>query len=126
VQLPGFENLFVLPSGSIPPNPAEILMTDKMEEMFEDLKLMFDYIVVDTVPSSIVTDTFLLAKHSDAFVYIVRANHLDKRKLYFLENYVTDGRLPNLGIVLNGTNNNLSYGYGQEIEKKSIFQRLRY
>lgn len=126
VQMPGFENLFVLPSGSIPPNPAEILMTDKMEEMFEDLKLMFDYIVVDTVPSSIVTDTFLLAKHSDAFVYIVRANHLDKRKLYFLENYVTDGRLPNLGIVLNGTNNNLSYGYGQEIEKKSIFQRLRY
>jgi len=126
VKLEGFENLYVLPSGTIPPNPAEILMTEKLDAMFEDLKTMFDYIIVDTVPSSIVTDTFLLAKHSDSFIYVVRAHVLDKRKLYFLENYVNDNRLPNLGMVLNGTNNNLSYGYSQDIEKKSIFKRLRY
>lgn len=126
IKMEGFENLYVLPSGTIPPNPAEILMTDKMDAMFERLKTMFDYIIVDTVPSSIVTDTFLLAKHSDSFIYVVRANFLDKRKLYFLENYIDDGRLPNLGMVLNGTNNNLSYGYGQDIEKKSIWKRLRY
>jgi capsular exopolysaccharide synthesis family protein len=126
VKLEGFENMFVLPSGTIPPNPAEILLTDRLDGMFEDLKGMFDYIIVDTVPSSIVTDTFLLAKHADCFLYVVRAFYLDKRKLYFLENYVKDGKLHNLGMVLNATKNNLSYGYGQEIEKKSIFRRLRY
>lgn len=126
VKLEGFENLFVLPSGSIPPNPAELLLTEKLEKLFEDLKTRFDYIIVDTVPSSIVTDTFLLSKYSDAFVYVIRSHYLDKRKLYFLENYYEGGKLPNLGMVLNYTKNNLSYGYGQEIEKKSIFQRLRY
>jgi len=126
VKLDGYENMFVLPSGSIPPNPAEILLTDKLAEMFEDLKNRFDYIIVDTVPSSIVTDTFLLAKFADTFVYIVRANFLDKRKLYFLENYIDGGKLQNVGLLLNCTNNNLSYGYGQDIEKKSVFQRLRY
>jgi capsular exopolysaccharide synthesis family protein len=126
VKLEGFENLYVLPSGSIPPNPAELLLTDKLEALFDDLKSRFDYIIVDTVPSSIVTDTFLLSKFSDAFVYVVRSHFLDKRKLYFLENYYEGGKLPNLGMVLNYTKNNLSYGYGQDIEKKSIFQRLRY
>jgi hypothetical protein len=51
---------------------------------------------------------------------------LDKRKLYFLENYLEGGKLQNVGLVLNYTKNNLSYGHGQEIEKKSIFQRLWY
>jgi capsular exopolysaccharide synthesis family protein len=126
VKLEGFENMYVLPSGSIPPNPAEILLTEKLEAMFEDLKNRFDYIIVDTVPSSIVTDTFLLAKFADTFIYVVRSHYLDKRKLYFLENYLEGGKLQNVGLVLNYTKNNLSYGYGQEIEKKSIFQRLRY
>jgi tyrosine-protein kinase Etk/Wzc len=126
VKLDGYENMYVLPSGSIPPNPAEILLTDKLASMFEDLKSRFDYIIVDTVPSSIVTDTFLLAKFADTFIYVVRANYLDKRKLYFLDNYIEGGKLENVGLVLNCTNNNLSYGYGQDIEKKSIFQRLRY
>lgn len=126
VKLEGFENLYVLPSGSIPPNPAELLLTERLDAMFEELKTQFDYIIVDTVPSSIVTDTFLLAKHADCFLYVVRSHYLDKRKLYFLENYVKDGKLHNLGMVLNATKNNLSYGYGQDIEKKSIFQRLRY
>lgn len=126
VKLEGFENLYVLPSGSIPPNPAELLLTEKLEKLFQDLKTRFDYIIVDTVPSSIVTDTFLLSKYSDAFVYVIRSHFLDKRKLYFLENYYESGKLPNMGMVLNYTKNNLSYGYGQEIEKKSLFQRLRY
>jgi Mrp family chromosome partitioning ATPase len=79
VKLQGFDNLSVLPSGAIPPNPVDLLMNSKIDALFDDLKKEYDYIVVDTAPVSLVTDTLLVAKNADVFVYVLRANYLDKR-----------------------------------------------
>src|SRR5690606_38813175 len=77
----GFENFYVMPSGAIPPNPAELLNSAKVEKIFDGLKKEYDYIIVDTAPVSLVTDTLLLKDFADVFVYAVRANYLSKNAL---------------------------------------------
>ena len=75
------------------------------------------YIKEHTVLASIVTDTFLIAKFVHAFTYVVRANFIDKRNLYFLENCSKENKFPNLSLLLNYTNNAIKYGYESEAEK---------
>src|SRR5207253_9975795 len=76
IQRSGFEeNLFVIPSGPIPPNPAELIMLPKIEELFELLKEQFDYIVLDTAPIGLVTDAQLLSRFTDTSLYIVRQGY---------------------------------------------------
>ena len=111
-KVDGFEDFHVLPAGSIPPNPAELLMSSKVDEMFEHLKSQFDYIIVDTAPVSLVTDTLLIAKHADSFVYVIRANKLDKKMLEIPESLHRDNKLPNMSILLNDTDSTKGYGYG--------------
>ncbi len=74
VNVKGFENFYALPSGAIPPNPVELLLNDRISVMFDELKKKFDYIIVDTAPVTVVTDTLLIAKNADSFIYVVRAN----------------------------------------------------
>ena len=124
VKLDGFKDLYVLNSGIIPPNPAELIMTEKLGQMFEKFRKEYDYIIVDTVPLSIVTDTLLIAKYADAFVYVVRANYLDKRHLNYLEDTYSEKRLPHLALLLNYTDNARAYGYGPDFEKKSWLRKL--
>jgi len=107
-----YEHFYVLPAGLVPPNPAELLMGNKVEQMFEILKKQFDYIVVDTAPVSLVTDTFLISKFADTFVYVVRANFLDKRMLQLSETLYQEKKLPNMSILLNDTDIEKGYGYG--------------
>jgi Mrp family chromosome partitioning ATPase len=71
VKYEGYEDLHVLPEDNI--NPAELLMSGKVDTLFNDLKAHYDYIVVDTAPVSLVTDTLLVAKHADCFIYVARA-----------------------------------------------------
>jgi tyrosine-protein kinase Etk/Wzc len=133
VKLKNFDSFYVLPSGVIPPNPADLLLNSKIEEMFDSLKNEYDYIIVDTAPVSLVTDTLLVAKHADAFIYIVRANYLDKRLLKISENFYNEGKLPNMALLLNdsvwrksygyGYGYAYTYGYGYE-EEKSWFDKL--
>lgn len=111
-KIPDFNQLYVLPSGVIPPNPAELLMSQKVDEMFAILKEEFDYIVVDTSPVHLVTDTLLTAHHADSFVYVVRANYLDKDLLRVPYQLHTEKKMPNIGIVLNDTEVKKGYGYG--------------
>jgi Mrp family chromosome partitioning ATPase len=73
VKYEGYEDLHAS-SRNIPPNPAELLMSGKVDTLFNDLKAHYDYIVVDTAPVSLVTDTLLVAKHADCFIYVARAN----------------------------------------------------
>lgn len=120
----GFPQLYVLPAGIVPPNPAELLMNAKIAEMFDQLKKMYDYIIVDTVPVGIVADTLLVAKYADAFIYVVRANYLDRRMLGTLDKYYEDKKLPNLSLLLNCTENTNSYGYGETQAKRSLFSRI--
>lgn len=112
VKQEGYEHFYVLPAGVIPPNPAELLMGTKVEAMFATLKKEFDYIVVDTAPVSLVTDTLLIAKYADAFIYVVRANFLDKRMLRIPDTLYREKKLPNMSILLNDTDTKKGYGYG--------------
>lgn len=107
-----FSDFHVLTAGSIPPNPAELLMSSKVDKMFDYLKANYDYIIVDTAPVSLVTDTLLIAKHADSFIYVIRANKLDKRMLEIPEGLHRDSKLPNMSILLNDTDSTKGYGYG--------------
>jgi capsular exopolysaccharide synthesis family protein len=90
IKVKGYENFYALPSGVIPPNPVELLMNDKVNRLCDELKTEFDYIIVDTAPVSVVTDTFLISHNADAFIYVMRANYLDKRMLRFVETLFKD------------------------------------
>ncbi len=120
-----YEYLDMMLSGVIPPNPAELLLNHRFEQLFESVKEKYDYIIVDTAPVSLVTDTLLIAKYADMFLYVTRANYLDKRMLEIPKNLYSEKRLPNMAILLNGVDNafgygyGYGYGYGQEEEKKA-------
>jgi capsular exopolysaccharide synthesis family protein len=116
-KLDRFESMDVLLAGSIPPNPTELLMNKKVDELFAQFKKDYDFIIVDTAPVSLVSDTLIVAKHADTFVYVVRANHLDKRMLSIPEIMHRENKLPNMAFLLNDTEptkgyGNYGYGYG--------------
>jgi len=111
-KLDGFENLDIISSGVVPPNPAELLMTKRTENLFTIIKEEYDYIIVDTAPVNLVTDTLLIAKYADMFMYVARANYLDKRLLTIPQSLYNEKRLPNMAMVLNDTDPKRSYGYG--------------
>src|SRR5690554_28034 len=108
----GYKSFDVLSSGSIPPNPTEILMSTKIKELFEILKQQYDYIIVDTAPVSLVTDTLLVSKYADASVYVVRANKIDKEMLRIPNELYKENKLNKLTIVLNDSDVTKGYGYG--------------
>lgn len=113
-DIPEAKGLDIISSGAIPPNPAELLSSSNIEKLFNEVKNSekYDYVVVDTAPVNLVTDTLLIAKYADLFLYIVRANYLDKRLLAVPEELYRTKRLPNMAIVLNDTDPKRSYGYG--------------
>lgn len=115
------ENLNIIPSGTIPPNPAELLMNDKLEVLFNAVKKIYDYIIVDTAAVGLVTDTLIISKYADLVVYVVRANYLDKRQLHVVETAYAEKRLPNMAILLNCVKlqKGYGYGYGGDTKKKS-------
>ena len=128
------DNLDLLPSGTIPPNPTELLMSDRIRDMFEDLKKEYDYIIVDTAPVGLVTDTLIFAHFADVVMFVVRSNFLEKKMLNIAKMLYTKKRLPNMSVILNSTDKNVvygsSYGYGSaygsyygygESEKESSF-----
>ena len=124
----GYDNFFILPSGVVPPNPAELLMSRKVDQLFEKIKKEYDYIIVDTAPVSLVTDTLLVAKNADTFVYVMRANVLEKRMLSIANTFYREKKLPNMCILLNDTDSTKGYGYGYGYgtveEKKPWFKKF--
>jgi capsular exopolysaccharide synthesis family protein len=104
--------LDVIPSGTIPPNPAELLMNDRIAELFEKSKKNYDYIVVDTAAVGLVTDTLLISDYADMFIYVISVNNIDKRQLHIAQTLYEEKRLPNMVTLLNGTIKKKGYGYG--------------
>ncbi len=90
-------------SGVIPPNPSELLMNDRFDEVLAYGKENYDYVIVDTSPVNIVTDTLLLSHHADLFIYVIRANYLDKRLLKIPQMMYENKRLANMAILINDT-----------------------
>lgn len=115
------ENLDVFTSGTIPPNPSELLRTEKAGKMFQDLGNMYDYIIVDTAPAMLVADTFLINKYADLTLYVIRAGYTERKLLDFAAAAKRDGKLTEVSFVLNnvkeanfGYGNKYGYAYGEK------------
>ncbi|WP_026727853.1 polysaccharide biosynthesis tyrosine autokinase [Flavobacterium denitrificans] len=105
-------NLDVILSGPIPPNPSELILSDAMKELIEELKQKYDYIILDTPPVGLVSDALELSQYADVTLYIVRQNYTKKDMITLLNTRVKRGELSNASIVLNGYENKAKYGSG--------------
>ncbi len=106
------KNLFYAPSGPIPPNPAELIETEQMKKFIVAAKKDFDFIIIDTPPVAIVTDTLLLAPYVDMNLFIVRQRYTHRNTLELVEQLNSSGELKNLAIIINDINMTGYYGYG--------------
>lgn len=105
-------NLDVILSGPIPPNPSELILSEAMKELIDELKQKYDYIILDTPPVGLVSDALELAQYADVTLYIVRQNYTKKDMITLLNNRIKRGELNNASIVLNGYENKAKYGSG--------------
>lgn len=113
VRLDSACNLDMLPAGITPPNPSELLMSDRLDQCMEELKKHYDYIVVDNVPAQVVADAGIVNRIADLTIYVIREGKVDRRYLPELERLHQEGKFNHLTIVLNDcTSRNKKYGYG--------------
>lgn len=111
IELPHLKNLYFLSSGPLPPNPAELLMSSVTDNMFKELESKYDYIIIDTPPLGLVTDSQIISRHSDVNLYISRINFSFKRSLDIVNDLLINKKLSNLYMVLNDVKEK-SFGYG--------------
>lgn len=105
-------NLFILPGGAVPPNPTELLARKGLEEAIEQLKQHFDYIVLDTAPVGMVTDTQLISRIADLTVYVCRADYTRKSEFSLVNELAVTNKLPRISIAINGLDlKKKKYGY---------------
>ena len=105
------QHLDVIPAGPIPPNPSELLMSSRLEEMFGLLKDKYDYIIVDTAPIGVVSDTYLLNRIADNAIYVSRQDYTPKDATILINEIAAEKRLNGMGVILNGTPASTGYGY---------------
>jgi tyrosine-protein kinase Etk/Wzc len=105
------ENLDLLPSGPVPPNPAELLETDQVKQLFESLRNNYDIIILDTPPVAMVSDSFTLAKFADTTLYVIRQNYSRKDVIIIANQMQNENRLPSLSILINDIKPSRSMGY---------------
>ncbi len=127
---------WLLPSGPLPPNPAELLLNERTDALFSELEQRFDYIIIDTTPN-IVADALILSKKAQATLFIVRANVTDKDQMKIPNGLYRDGKMPRMNLVVNDINQSKYsggyYGYGNygqgyggyadEMKKKKWWKR---
>jgi polysaccharide biosynthesis transport protein len=104
--------LDVILSGPIPPNPSELIISEVMADLIGELKKEYDYIILDTPPVGLVSDSLELGQYADVTLYIVRQNITKKEMIPLLNNRVKRGEMTNVSIILNGFENKAKYGYG--------------
>lgn len=105
------ENLDTLFSGEIPPNPTQLLTNTNFELLLEEAKDLYDYIIIDSAPVQMVSDTLNFSYLADVTVFVTRYDYTDKSILVQLNNFIKKEQLKNVGIVINGVNKKSSYGY---------------
>ena len=106
------ENLDIITAGTVPPNPSELINSDKAIELIEKLKKEYDYVILDTPPIGLVTDARILLTNSDAVLYVMRAEYSKKDFIKSINNIHKEGDVKSMGIVLNGVEAGHGYGYG--------------
>tara|TARA_R110002153_G_scaffold203871_1_gene356783 strand:- start:393 stop:962 length:570 start_codon:yes stop_codon:yes gene_type:complete len=114
----------VIYSGKIPPNPAELLMSSKVEELLKEVSEMYDYVIVDTAPMMVVSDTLLIAPYANHIIYVTRAGVTDETAVKFPLNLRDEGKLKGVSFVVNdvsldslGYGGKYGYGYGKNAKK---------
>lgn len=113
-------NLDIIPVGTIPPNPTELLFSDRLKALIADLRLHYDYVFVDCPPVEVVADASIISKFADSTIFIIRAGLLDLGMLPVIDKLYEEGKYPNMSIIINGTlnpkrsryGNPYTYGYG--------------
>ena len=106
------KNLYILPGGTVPPNPTELLARDGLDKAIETLKKNFDYVILDTAPVGMVTDTLLIGRVADLSVYVCRADYTRKNEYTLINELIDGNKLPNLCTVINGLDlKKRKYGY---------------
>lgn len=112
------ENLFFIPAGPLPENPSELLMSDRVKDLLEYLEAIFDTIIIDSAPASLLSDAYVLSPMCDATLFVVKHRYTPKLYLQRLDEETSVNQLKNLGIIFNGiksrgfTKNGYGYGYG--------------
>ena len=134
-------NLFVISSGPVPPNPAELLLHERTDLLIKELKAMFDFIVIDSPPIGLVTDAQLMSKFSNLTLYVVRQKYTLKEQLFIPESLYQEKKMKKIGIVVNDieVTNKAGYGYGygfgygygygyysnDEVKKKTLKDKIK-
>lgn len=102
----------VLPIGTIPPNPTELLSGERLQALLAELRTRYDYVFIDCPPIELVADTHIIEKYADRTIFVVRAGLLERSMLPELENLYTEQKFKNMAVLLNGTEGGGSYRYG--------------
>lgn len=124
------EGFDLIPAGILVPNPAELLMDNRLDELINELRARYDYIIVDNVPVGLIADATIANRIVDLTIFVVRAGKLDRRQLPDIEKLYQEKKLKNMALVLNGANPErhgygysygYGYGYGYGTKKKKTF-----
>jgi capsular exopolysaccharide synthesis family protein len=129
------ENLDIITSGHVPPNPSELIMNSANEELMEYLKKNYEYIILDTPPVGLVADAFELVKYADVTLYVVRQGFTQKGMMKMINDKYAKKEVSNISIILNnfkikssyGYGHGYGYGYGQgyhEVEKIPLYKKI--
>lgn len=129
------KNLDVLFAGEIPPNPSQLITNSNFESLIEEAKGIYDFIILDSAPVQIVSDTLNFSNLADVTVFVVKYDYTDKSNLAHVNNFIKKEQLKNVGILINGVNMKTAYGYGygrnytyqyKEISEKKPWYRRSY
>ncbi len=117
-------------SGSIPPNPADLLQNGRYQDLLDALKNSYQFVILDTAPLMLVTDSFLISKYADATIYVTRSEVTEKEFIQFANKNIESEKIKNVGFVLNDVHKTNfgygnKYGYGYQAEEKGLFNKIR-
>ena len=120
-----YPDLYLLPGGIIPPNPNELVLSERFDKLIAELREQYEYIIIDSAPVGVVSDTFLINRVANLTLYVCRANYSDKRNFEFLNRIYKENSLKQLYLVINGIDiesskyaSRYAYGYGYGYGKK--------
>lgn len=115
IQPTHIENLDYISAGPVPPNPLELIASDRTEEVFQELKQIYEYIIIDSPPVGVVSDAYLLTKYADVTLYIARQNFTNRDAFTNNIEHLLQKKIPNVSIILNDVKaRGMAYDYGYE------------